>query len=178
MLTITTDADLFDLTTPAEKHAWLLDQPSAKRAARQMRVNLKALHFDIDPTAPPALAYVNHGRWVADCPSEGCAGATSIMPGAGFLCAECLNAEVGHRYRPVAWPAERAAVEDALCCRRLPQTANWRPGETVRALEDENVRHGLPRRGSLGMAAAEPAPEPVPSRRVRALPAAPPVGEA
>ena len=172
MLTITTDADLFDLTTPAEKHAWLISQPSAKRAAKQMRVNLAALHHDVDTSAPPATAYVNHGRWVADCPSEGCAGATSIMPGAGFFCGECLNAEVGHRYRPVVWPAARAGIEDALCCRRLPQSANWRPGETVRDLEDENEQRGLPRRGSLG--AMPPVDAPVLVKpRLRAIPPAP-----
>lgn len=112
---------------------------------------------DIDATAAPAVAYVNEGRWVADCPSEGCTGAIILFPApAGFLCAGCFNGEIGHRYRPVTWPAERSEIEAALVERPVPATRNWsgraRPGwgltrgETVDDLAAENVARGVRQR--------------------------------
>lgn len=105
--------------------------------------------------AAPAVAYVNEGRWVADCPSEGCHGAMLLLGDrrAGFLCGSCFNAEVGHRYRPVQWPEERPDIEAVLAERPVPGTRNWTPaarpgwsrgrGETVADLVAENEAHGL-----------------------------------
>lgn len=46
---------------------------------------------------PRAVAYVNHGRWVADCPL-GDGGARRLKPGLDFFCIECGNTFV------VEWP--------------------------------------------------------------------------
>lgn len=68
------------------------------------------------------LAYVNHGRWVADCSRPGCAGAESLAPRqTGFHCSNC------HQLDEVVWPADAADIWDVLQERPIPQTRNWYP---------------------------------------------------
>lgn len=69
-----------------------------------------------------AYAYVNHGRWVANCPRRHCANAEALAPKqATFHCSNCkLLAEV-------AWPTDPDAITEALVCRPVPQTRNWAP---------------------------------------------------
>lgn len=99
-------------------------------------------HEDIDDQAPPAIAYVNHGRWVADCPS-GCGGAMLLDPELPFMCGECFNAELHGRWRLVDWPANRTEIESWLELRKLAHTANWSLGETIEQLREENRIHGI-----------------------------------
>lgn len=96
----------------------------------------------VAPDAAPAVAYANHGRWVADCPS-GCGGAMLLEPGAPYLCGHCWNAEIGGRWRRVAWPRARRAIETLLLARPLAHTRNWQPGETLADLRAENAARGL-----------------------------------
>ena len=87
--------------------------------------------------AAPAVARVNHGRWIADCPSEGCAGAEMVWPATPlFWCGGCGNRALGGLWRRVALPerAERASIEAALERRGEPAARNWAPGETVEDL--------------------------------------------
>lgn len=86
----------------------------------------------------PAVAYVNHGRWVADCPTAGCGGAMLVLNGGEFLCGTCFNAEIGGEYRPIVWPDDAAEIEALLVVRPLPVNMNWRPGETLAMLAAEN----------------------------------------
>lgn len=79
--------------------------------------------------------YVNHGRWVADCPTVGCYEAHQVAPGERFTCSEC-----GYTAMP-AFPPEMRLIEAALSRRLLPATRNWYPGETVADLETENRAH-------------------------------------
>lgn len=144
---IATAAALFGTHTPAEARAWLMGMRSTQRliAALGLRETDIGQPGDIDAAAAPAVAYVNEGRWVADCPTPGCGGAMALVRGAaGFLCGACLNVEAGYRYRPLSWPAAAviAGVEAALEARLLPGQANWR-GERVEDLEAENAAHGL-----------------------------------
>lgn len=95
--------------------------------------------------APPAAladvqvtAYVNHGRWVADCPF--CNGAELIdLDDPRFYCLSCLNATVGGAWLAVKLPApaERAAIEHELLRRKEDRHRNWLPGETVTRLHQE-----------------------------------------
>lgn len=86
----------------------------------------------------PAVAYVNHGRWVADCPTPGCGGAMLVLKGGEFLCGTCFNAEIGGEYRPIEWPADPDAIERLLVGRPLAVQMNWTPGETLEVLAAEN----------------------------------------
>ena len=81
-------------------------------------------------------AYVNHGRWVVDCPEPYCGGAA--IAETVFVCNNCKRVE------PVEWPEYKTLIDDVLNVRPVPQTRNWIPGETVNDLKRENKAHGLP----------------------------------
>lgn len=122
--------------TSEEYEAWL------RHLARQMGVKSAVLPVGaVDKAARPAIAYVNYGRWVADCPA-GCGAAMLVDPELPFLCGECFNEGIGGLWRLVKWPAERLAIETELEL-RLARNAHWSPGETVAALRRENAAHGV-----------------------------------
>jgi hypothetical protein len=72
-----------------------------------------------------ALAYVNWGRWVAECPADGCHDARELVAGqASVRCA------LGHT-SPVKWPGGAQAVTaitNALNKRPDDKNRNWFPG--------------------------------------------------
>lgn len=91
-----------------------------------------------------AVAYVNHGRWVADCPLPGCDGAEFVsLRNPVFFCCECRNQVTAHLPIPVQLPSPelRAEVERCLVARPVPATRNWLPGEPVAGIESENALH-------------------------------------
>jgi hypothetical protein len=108
-------------------------------------------HLAPEPPAPDAVdegaeavAYVNHGRWVADCPSPACTGAELVDPDEPrFYCLSCYNAAFGGLWLPVRFPPERErqAIERALLARPRARNRNWYPGETVAQLEEEHRRY-------------------------------------
>jgi hypothetical protein len=106
-------------------------------------------------------ARMNHGRWIVDCPQEGCHGADLVRPGEDFVCSDCYieaalaeGGAVGATARAramalargevygVQLPAEKAAIEAALRARPL-EHMNWQPGETLDLLRQENAAHGV-----------------------------------
>ncbi len=85
--------------------------------------------------------YVNHGRWVVDCPD--CNGAQlACRTDRRFMCDECGNITIGGLWRPVDWPADIAAIEAVLQVRPLANQ-NWAPGETVQDLAADNNLRGI-----------------------------------
>lgn len=93
-----------------------------------------------------AVARVDHSRWIADCPFDGCSGAEFVsFAEPVFFCCECRNETTGHVPVSVVMPdAEtRAGVEEALLVRPVPDTRNWSPEESVDVLLVENVVHGI-----------------------------------
>ena len=82
-----------------------------------------------------AQAYVNHGRWVMDCPTPYCNEAHHARPLELVTCGGCTRA-----YTPV-FPADAALIDAALSRRVVVETRNWLPGETVQQLESENAEH-------------------------------------
>lgn len=98
-------------------------------------------------------AYVSDGRWVADCPDAQCNGAMYLLDRATpFMCAECLNADVQGRWRPVDWPSvtDETEIEAALMARPRRETRHWsgidRPGlpaQTPADLRAENAARGI-----------------------------------
>ena len=82
----------------------------------------------------PVRAYVNHGRWVADCIRPYCGGAELLRPRQTVL--QCGNCQL---VAPVEWPPDAAEIWQALTERPVPQTRNWFPGGHPLA-----VRYGVP----------------------------------
>lgn len=95
-----------------------------------------------------ARAYVNHGRWIADCPID-CGGALALSPRqASFACPEC------HTISQVEWPKDVDDIWEALLQRVAPRFRNWFPaghplalrancphGQTVAQLRDETAEN-------------------------------------
>lgn len=80
-----------------------------------------------------ARAYVNHDRWIADCPFE-CGSARQLQPGEHmYQCAECLA------ICTVDWPDNADEIWEVLAERRAPRFRNWFP-----AGHDLAVRAGVP----------------------------------
>jgi hypothetical protein len=76
-----------------------------------------------------ARAYVNHGRWIAECPRD-CGGAMQLEPKqAGYACGECQH------MCSVEWPADADGIWAALMERSIPRTRNWFPAGHVLALK-------------------------------------------
>jgi ribosomal protein L37AE/L43A len=111
---------------------------------------VKALRAETMPPPPPsrvdrrkahaAVAYVNHGRWVARCPF--CPSAQLVDPDdPRWFCARCENAFVDGAYTTVRFPGDVADVEAALCVRPNERNRNWLPGETAADLRAESDAH-------------------------------------
>jgi hypothetical protein len=98
-----------------------------------------------------ARAYVNHGRWIADCTRPHCANAEKLAPWqATFHCSNC------RQVAEVEWPGNADELWAVLELRPVPQTRNWFPtghelalrsgiphGQSVADLEDENREYGV-----------------------------------
>lgn len=82
----------------------------------------------------PVEAYVNHGRWVVDCP---CGGAELVTPGEDMLCGSCGMSS------PVSLPPFKTRNQiDGLLEKRPPFNQNWR-GEDMAEVLGENIAAGL-----------------------------------
>lgn len=95
-----------------------------------------------------ARAYVNFGRWVADCPMQ-CGCALELTPGMMlFACPECKA------INEIEWPSDPDGIWEALLKRPAPKTRNWFPsghelairsrcahGQTVAELDEETAEH-------------------------------------
>lgn len=92
-------------------------------------------------TGSPVSAYILHGIWKARCECAGCEVVDLDEP--LFMCCSCWNRAEGHRWRPVVLPDEREAIERALLLRPMVENRNWLAGESLAALEAENVEHGV-----------------------------------
>lgn len=100
-----------------------------------------------------ARAYVNFGRWIADCPM-GCGNATGLNPGqATFLCA--TPGGCGH-VGSIEWPSNADEIWEVLLERPAPRTRNWFPsshelalragqphGQTIEELREEARENGV-----------------------------------
>lgn len=108
-----------------------------------------------------AVAYMNHGRWVAACPRPGCMNAEMFgrcddgtmggLEAQRFTCRTHDHTSDGRRVTyggcglkcPVDWPANIADLERVLLARPVPTNRNWRPGETLEELVAQNFEHGI-----------------------------------
>lgn len=97
----------------------------------------------VDTAASPAVAYVNDGRWVADCPSPYCNAAMIVEPGQAYMCAECFNKDIGGAWRRVVWPEDAEEIDAELARRPDRRNQNWCPGETLQMLRAEAAARGV-----------------------------------
>jgi hypothetical protein len=94
-------------------------------------------------------AYLNHGRWMADCPLihelQPCIGAECVTEDDKvFYCLSCGNQEVDGDFIKVKFPppGQRKKFEQSLALR--PESLrNWNPGETPEKIAKENKKHGI-----------------------------------
>jgi hypothetical protein len=93
-------------------------------------------------------AYINAGRWVAECPA-GDGGALCVDRDAPyFLCCVCANAGNHGQWYQVRFPLPADEIEQVLLARPEVNgwdapSRNWRAPQTVDDLRKENRRHGL-----------------------------------
>ena len=116
-------------------------QNAAEITARREQLPEKA-HEPVsgDVVGAPVPVYVNYGRWVVDCPGEGCGGAQmASRDDHRFFCVTCGNAFVGGRWLATVWPNDRtvAAIDSALEKRPL-RFQNW-TDEPVAVLLADNA---------------------------------------
>ena len=101
------------------------------------------------------LAYVNHGRWVAQCPD--CRSAlVCSREHPLFFCTNCGNASNGRKWKAVIYPANRDEIESVLLDRIAAHpykavTRNWDAVESVADLRRQNQDHphGVRRRDGV-----------------------------
>lgn len=87
-------------------------------------------------------AYINHGRWVADCPF--CASAMLCAPSdARFWCVECGNYNNQDAPMAVIFPRNWRDIEQTLLMRPDARTRNWKAPETIDDLIRENQEHNV-----------------------------------
>jgi DNA-directed RNA polymerase subunit M/transcription elongation factor TFIIS len=81
-----------------------------------------------------ADAYINHGRWVIDCPN--CNGGV-LANAEEVTCRDC-----GHTYK-VKFPEDKEQAEQVMSHRSVVNQ-NWHPDtETLADLKAENALRGL-----------------------------------
>lgn len=70
-------------------------------------------------------AYMNHGRWICDCPRPFCANALKLQPKqAEFYCAPEGGCQ---QVASVEWPDDVDEITRALSARPVLATRNWAP---------------------------------------------------
>lgn len=86
---------------------------------------------DGDPTGPPVVARINHGRWIGDCngfdlrTSLKCLNAQFVHPDDHrFFCIVCFNNDNDGKWRPVTWPGNKDEIEQSLDGLPIPEQ-NW-----------------------------------------------------
>lgn len=83
------------------------------------------------------VAYVNHGRWVANCPN--CNGGIPCFKGEKLgVCPDCRNG-----YEIQRPDKDEVKEVERLLSKRSTVNRNWFPHETVEQLKADNLRYGV-----------------------------------
>jgi len=72
-----------------------------------------------------AQAYVNHGRWIADCPRPHCGNALALNPKQSVF--HCAGKGGCQLIAEVDWPVEVDLIDAAISARPVRTTRNWAP---------------------------------------------------
>ena len=115
-----------DLSAPVVEVAFLIWSQGRRNLPQRVNSRVKA------------IARVDHGRWLADCPF--CTGAEMVSKqDHRFFCHSCLNAEVNGDWIGVQFPSNVAAIEEVLLERANSTNRHWYPHESVEDLRKENA---------------------------------------
>lgn len=109
----------------------------AVAAANEQRSARSLPPIELREVGATVAAYVNHGRWVADCLCNGGMAVSPEYP-------QCACLDCGRVY-DVAVPDAKAIDAATVLLERRPEPfRNWRPAiEAVAVLQAENAAHGL-----------------------------------
>jgi len=135
---------------PAHQQASVLNG-GGYRAWLQSIVTARWAHdikWETDEDAPPIVAYVSRGVWIATCDLDTeppCGGSIVVTyDDPVFFCDECCNFSVEHKLRKVKFPSQknRLIIEELLTARPHPGLRYYRPqdGDTASTLKSENVQ--------------------------------------
>jgi hypothetical protein len=114
-------------------HAGVTDIETYRDAHRKaMGTKGQVEHEDEDQKR----AYINHGRWVVDCPTCNGAGLTSRTMKVS-CCFDC-----GSVYTKIRFPRNAKKIEHVLLKRPDVASRNWTT-ETIKELLKENHDHGV-----------------------------------
>lgn len=105
---------------------------------RRLRERFHIQEGKADDEIEPVKAFVNKGRWIVVCPL--CGGGEYAWEEGYCYCCSCHNSYMGHKYRRLVFPENRAEIEAALIVRPLANR-NWNLGETIEDLLRENQEH-------------------------------------
>ena len=105
------------------------------------------IEWDVDKDAPPIMAFISRGDWVANCDLDTvppCGGSMVVThDDPVWFCDECCNYSTRQKVRVVQFPLndQRLIIEELLTARPHPGLRNYRPqdGDTVAILKAENV---------------------------------------
>ena len=115
------------------------------RYCQKAEISLPAL----DAIRGEVSARVNQGRWIVDCPVQGCGNAIiASYQEPVFFCSVCGNVDNPAHWYKVVFPQEHEEIERILLERpsRNPFSAlhrNWFPGEKVEDLRRENLQNNM-----------------------------------
>jgi len=119
----------------AETYFGKINSPEARKRIKN-RANIRKR----TQSSKILQAYINHGRWVVNCPF--CNNAEFYWGDGFFFCSECENRGNGGRLYLVSMPKERNRIEKLLAKRPI-ENQNWFPDEPISKLEEENKEHGV-----------------------------------
>lgn len=130
------------LTMETEMRKLSADTWRAEMVEAINRIRKSNLVYAPGVIGKPIAAYINHSRWVADCPY--CKGAEMVDPGEAFYCFSCGMEKNGGHPQPLEFPkqSERNEIERILDV-RTESHRNWTAGESRDFLEKGNRAHGL-----------------------------------
>jgi hypothetical protein len=100
------------------------------------RVERRAVHDGTRTRADvrTLVAYLNHGRWIADCPN--CMNGIVLHPEWPRI--GCLGDGCYRTFVSIEMPANWREIEEAVQDRRVDKR-NWFPGESLERLRAENM---------------------------------------
>ncbi len=88
-------------------------------------------------------AYINHGRWIGECPYVDGGAMMLDLTEPYFICPSCGNWRDDGKWHEVVVPKNRKVIEELLLARFDATTQNWNPTETVKDLKRENKAMGV-----------------------------------
>lgn len=105
--------------------------------------------YDAENCKGKLPAEVNYGKWIANCPTEGCNGAIVVSEKVPFfMCPYCANFSNLGKWYEVKFPEDKEKIEKILLKRPAwdgfnAQHRHWKPDETVANLVRENADRGI-----------------------------------